>query len=535
MSPTTPALGSAPRKPLVLALPAILLTLLVLLPFLNKAFTIDDTLLLLEARQILQDPLRPGSFDVVWDLEAPVHASDAVLITGPVGGYLLAPAVALGGSEPVAHLVWILLLGCAAIATASLARRLGYSDPESALAAVLLVSAPAVLGMAGTNMPDVPAMAFGVMAVERFLAWRSAHKLHQAAAASILFTLAMLSRGQLLLLLPVVAVVPLLERWAPSPGSPQPRAARLWWIPLLGALLCVAVVQWLVLESGAAEPEQVGAMRSLTNWRQVPGHLISFAGHWVLVFPLGIGWLLVEGRRLRWWLAAATLVALVAPLPQSAPRWTAPVAALGGLVILDILAECLRRRDSMRLSLGLWLLLGLATVPYLHHPAKYSVPAAPAAALLLAPEIMRSGRRYRIGVSAVCIGAGVTLGVLILRADAALAGIGRQAATEFIRPAVDAGTNVWFTGHWGFQWYAQQSGARPVTRTGAAPQPGDLIVSSTIDQSFALDYVPRRRLERALVFDNPGGRVMSRPIRLASFLTGGAICRGPGGRERSIA
>ena len=50
----------------VLAVPGILLVLICLTPFLNKAYTIDDPCFLLEARQILRDPLQPMSFPICW-------------------------------------------------------------------------------------------------------------------------------------------------------------------------------------------------------------------------------------------------------------------------------------------------------------------------------------------------------------------------------------------------------------------------------------------------------------------------------------
>lgn len=50
-----------PPKPSIgkLVLPGVLLTIFCLVPFLNKAFTIDDPNFLLSARQILQHPFRP--------------------------------------------------------------------------------------------------------------------------------------------------------------------------------------------------------------------------------------------------------------------------------------------------------------------------------------------------------------------------------------------------------------------------------------------------------------------------------------------
>ncbi len=45
---------------------AVVCALLAGLPFLNKAFTIDDTPVLTVAQQITVDPLRPFSCDINW-------------------------------------------------------------------------------------------------------------------------------------------------------------------------------------------------------------------------------------------------------------------------------------------------------------------------------------------------------------------------------------------------------------------------------------------------------------------------------------
>jgi hypothetical protein len=48
------------------AAPAMIVAMLVLVPFLGKAFTIDDTLFLYLARHALTDPLHPAAFDMYW-------------------------------------------------------------------------------------------------------------------------------------------------------------------------------------------------------------------------------------------------------------------------------------------------------------------------------------------------------------------------------------------------------------------------------------------------------------------------------------
>lgn len=51
---------------LKLVMPGLLLVFLCLVPFLNKAYTIDDPWFLLEAKHILQDPLQPMAFEICW-------------------------------------------------------------------------------------------------------------------------------------------------------------------------------------------------------------------------------------------------------------------------------------------------------------------------------------------------------------------------------------------------------------------------------------------------------------------------------------
>ena len=49
---------------LLVAVPAIVVAGLILLPFLNKAFNIDDLTFLLQAEHILKDPWHPTAFEM---------------------------------------------------------------------------------------------------------------------------------------------------------------------------------------------------------------------------------------------------------------------------------------------------------------------------------------------------------------------------------------------------------------------------------------------------------------------------------------
>jgi hypothetical protein len=172
----------------------------------------------------------------------------------------------------------------------------------------------------------------------------------------------------------------------------------------------------------------------------------------------------------------------------------------------------------VQLALGLWLLISLPIVTYAYLPAKFLVPSAPAAALLIVRELSsRSGRLAWVFLG-ITIVLGASLGVAILRADSSFAGLGRQAATELIAPQVSEGHRVWFVGNLGFQWYAEKAGGCQVTLTPPFPRPGDLLVQSiacTLSlQSLNMikrDY-PRLIQVDHLEDSEPGGRIMDKEL-----------------------
>ena len=68
------------------SLPAFLLAAIILIPFLDKAFTIDDTVFLLEAQHALTDPLHPTAFELTWERTS--ERVSRLVPTGPVMAWL---------------------------------------------------------------------------------------------------------------------------------------------------------------------------------------------------------------------------------------------------------------------------------------------------------------------------------------------------------------------------------------------------------------------------------------------------------------
>jgi hypothetical protein len=103
---------------------------------------------------------------------------------------------------------------------------------------------------------------------------------------------------------------------------------------------------------------------------------------------------------------------------------------------------------------------------------------------------------------------GLALGLLILLGARDLAETQRRAVADLIVPHTKLYERVWFSGHWGFQWYAEKAGARPVTLGPPSPQTGDIIVVSEIDlPRFPASWTARKVL-RHVAYPNAFGRVM---------------------------
>src|ERR1051326_8475065 len=150
------------RSPLLLLAIA---TALALLPFVNKAFTMDDPLFGWSAQWIADHPLDPYGFALNW--YGRTQPMREVMQNPPLTSYALAAAATVTGwNEPTLHVVFGLFAFAAVAGTWSLARRM---TERPLLAALLTLAMPFFLVSATNVMSDVPLLAcfVGGLAVGR--------------------------------------------------------------------------------------------------------------------------------------------------------------------------------------------------------------------------------------------------------------------------------------------------------------------------------------------------------------------------------
>ena len=459
------------RLNLRLAAPAIVLASLVLLPYLDRPFTIDDPLYLRAAEHVLADPLHPGNFEQVW------NAGDRQLLSqywlgGTLPAYVLAPVVALGSREWVAHLYQWLFLCAFLVACASVARRLGCDRRQANTVALLVGSNPIVLAMSASVMPDIMAAAFGTLGLDRVLAFREQQRRGAGIAAGALLAAAVLCRANTLVMVLVAALLLVPSTWK--------QAARSMWPLAITAILVIA----LLPHSNIG-----GALATLTGLRNVPRNLVGFLCFQALAGPLLLYWLLSGGRRFA---ACAFVLVLAGFVVARQPSANLAMYAVPAAYGVCFVAACALLVRDLRYSMPLivWLCAGLVALPYVQMAAKYLLPGIPAAALLIVLHAARARQSRFPLTAALLVAAGWICGAFIIIGDTALANSQRKAVDERVAAAIKRGRTVWAGGQWAFLGYAEKAGALALANQPPLPQPGDLIVVSRLDYYGRLAQLP---------------------------------------------
>ena len=144
---------------------AIVAVIAALVPFLNKAFHIDDPLFLWMAQQVSQHPADPYGFSVNWYVSAKPMFS--IMQNPPLNAYYIALAAKfLGWSELAMHGAFLVPAVAAVLGTFFLAQRLSGSP---LLGALLMLFTPVFLVSATTVMCDVWLLALWVWSVDCWL------------------------------------------------------------------------------------------------------------------------------------------------------------------------------------------------------------------------------------------------------------------------------------------------------------------------------------------------------------------------------
>jgi 4-amino-4-deoxy-L-arabinose transferase-like glycosyltransferase len=486
---------------------AAIAVLAVLVPFLNKAFHIDDPLFLWMGQRITTHPGDPYGFAINWYITSQPMFS--IMQNPPLSSFYMALiANFLGWSEPAMHGAFLVPAVAAVLGTFFLARRLSGSP---LLAALLLLFTPVFLVSATGVMCDVWLLAFWVWSIE---CWKRAL---ERTSAWFLFLASVLVAAAALTKYFGVALVPLLAVYTLARERRVTHRILYLLIPILVIASYEAITKakygqglfssaMLVSWNENAKPDQHFVHRLLIGLSFTGGCLLSLLFYAPLLklssrepesLTAESGWkpsfrILIIGFALL--VIFVPLFHFGADLPLSSTIEGALFVTIGIGILVLTLADVLQYKTADSLLLFLWMFGTFIFAAMMNWTisARTFLPMAPAVIILLI-------RRLRVSalVAAAVTGASfekdstpklfevaswwpllpaALVSLLIAIGDYTLANTARTAASRFQQRFRNESGTVWFEGHWGFQYYMQHWRAKPLDLEQHGLVPGDVLI-----------------------------------------------------------
>ena len=222
--------GESPIKPFPLLLLA-LLTVACLLPFINRAFNMDEPLFIWSAQHIQNDPLNFYGFQVNWEGREAAMAS--VNQNPPLAAYYLALIGSFfGWSEAALHLGFLLPALALVLGTYFLARSLGA---DALAAGLVVIATPVFLLSSASVMCDTMMVALWTWSVVFWIEGLKRESPTRLLVSAILITLCCLTKYFGMSLIPLLLVYSAIER----------RRIGHWLYFLLLPALLLGIYQWL--------------------------------------------------------------------------------------------------------------------------------------------------------------------------------------------------------------------------------------------------------------------------------------------------
>lgn len=486
-----------------------LLALGITIPFVNHAFHVDEPLFLRVARQILSNPWNPYGFQYLWDNEP--KSMSQIAAFPPLFAYFLA-AVGGGQEFPTEARIHLSLVPFACIALVSfflVSRKLGHSSVWSFFAAALWACSPVFVVSANLAMPDVAGIAGSMLALTICLEGWQKNRTGLLVAGGLLLGLALLMRYNTIALLPVFVLL----GWSYSAG-------RRAWIPALIAVFFLAA--WLLWSKKVGfQSHSTQLLTTFFGWKEslnrfwALNNSLSLATFlpflWAfLVWPKGPFWPLfslvvgiyygtfasktepIVGFQifpdfvffsLGFFTLAYLTTRLWADLHLLAPlNWgNRDSRGQGPEWYLALRPETWRHNPEAfrEAALILWVLATLAVpLVYVHFASKYLLYAQPPLILLTLKALSSAEIRWRKPLAAL-LPAALALSLAVAHADFRLADVYRRKAQEMASAYSPWRGNLWFMGHWGWQYYLEKKGILPLPATTFAEaglKEGDVIL-----------------------------------------------------------
>jgi|LakMenE01Jun11ns_1017448.scaffolds.fasta_scaffold9957480_3 hypothetical protein len=477
--------------------------LLSLLPFLSKAVHLDDTVFIYVAKQICQSPTDPFGLVINWyGHQMPLHE---VQQNGPLASYYMALAASLlGWSEVSLHTAFLVPAVASAVGMFYLAKRL---CDQPVLSTLIMLLSPAFLVSGTTLMCDVFMMALWLWSVVLWIWSADRHSHGWAILSAVLIGAGIVTKYYATAIIPLLLAYSLF-RW-------HDVRSRVFYL-LIPVAMVLAYDQYMSslyghsLLKGASDHaiEMAGAKGSVIYRIAVT---LTFMGG-CLAAILFYAPMLCSRRSLLAACGLCVLAALLLPLflDLNVTYWSAmtnpqsllfifqfAIFLIGGAGILVLVGrDVLIRRDADSLLLWLWVAGTFIFCSILNWTVngRSLLPMMPPVSLLLIrglSPLFKGQSRRSVFWKAVPLGLTAALALNVAWADTWWANSARSAAQFFDShgPFLDKRDNVYYTGHWGFQFYMDKLGFRALETNQSTLRLGDSVIFPAYNTNVPLQLL----------------------------------------------
>lgn len=436
---------------------AALFTLALLVPFVSKPFNVDDPFYLKMAGQISADPLRPYSFSINWSGQTRDVWEHSEATFPPLVPYYIALVAGLFGSSPaVLHLFFLIFPLAAAFSLYFILKKYTTNPLPWTLTAV---AAPAFIVPATGIMLDLPLSALMLSSTALFMRGVDRDRAALVGAGAVLAGLALLAKYTGMLLVPLFLTYLFLEK----------KLKYAWWLAVPAAFFGLWCLHNELVYGGMhffRSASRVGKGISAHKLIAVP---LFFSG--ALAFPAA-SLLSARGREIT---VAAVAAAAVFALAFAVSR--AAVASV--FIAVFFVSSCffLYKAASTgfegKTFITAWFALSGALVlmvePWVS--GRYMLVVLPPALVFAAKVI-----KYEKITLVLTLFAGLAAAT----ADLRWARVYPEAA-RYISAKYGAGHDVYFTGHFGFQYYMEQAGMKALETDNPPSGPAVLAACALAD------------------------------------------------------
>lgn len=459
---------------------------LAFVPFMGKAYHIDEPYFLATARHILSDPFHPLAFDFNWyGRKAPMTVINN---TPPLMPYALALALkATGGGEFWMRLLFLPLDLLAAVSLYLLARRF-LARPLFPV--LIALASPAYLINMNHLCTEKLVAAFGFFGLYGLV--RGVEEGDRAwywASAAMLGAAVMAKYGGVLFLLPAACYC----RERGVPGSRIVRYLGLALAPLAAYLLWDFLAKPSIFQS-VWNTTSLSAAASYSRWPHRLRSFLAFTGGCAVataVWPF-----LMMSRRSAAWAVCGAGLAVVLFLPAFDLRSVRGLDRLAGLLFScgALAALAVFWEGEARASRGWtfwmsWIAAGalLELFVYWSILARLVIFMTIPMTLLMASILelkLNPARLDRIYPASLLLM--LALSLPLAAVDFLYARAQKSLAREITAEYAPRGKKVWFTGHWGLQHYMEEAGAEALdwSRGGwDQVRRGDVVVSPQVNSN----------------------------------------------------